>query len=91
MFSPSFESLSKGMGSIKRSPRRLARLSHTNVNPAVASDLPRSITALSMVYPWLFCMLMDQHRARKSWRESWLLSSPVVLHDASNGGTGIHP
>ena len=48
--SPILESLSKGMGSIRRSTRRLARLRHTKVNPAVDSDFPRSTTALFIVY-----------------------------------------
>ena len=37
--SPILESLSKGMGSIRRSTRRLARLRHTKVNPAVDSQV----------------------------------------------------
>ena len=46
--SPIFESLSKGMGSIRRSTRCLARLRHTKVNPAVDSDFPRSSHGTSL-------------------------------------------
>ena len=48
------------MGSIRRSTRRLARLRDTNINPAVDSDFTRSTTALSIVCPWLLCMVSAQ-------------------------------
>ena len=70
--SPSLESLLKGMGSVKRTPRRLARLRHTNVNPAVDSDFSRSTTALSIVRPWLLCIVSTS-------------TKPEVLGDVSRG------